>query len=265
MRPVLVIVTSGIVVLAACAAPAIDDTLETDGVKLPQRASTSGSDGGASSGNNGSSGTPSPQSANVTLTVAVTGTGTVTSTPSGVTCAGATCTGSFPKGTSVTLSAAPGAGAVFGGWSGACTGTAACTTSLANDTTVNADFPTLGGSWSGNYTNARMAAGCTFTNAGKLDVTFKASGTTISSSSESITGLELRSIPSCQLVGSTTGSAPDAPVTLAGNTITGTWTFDVKNASGTLAFPFTAKLAGKTITGTWTCSTCTGSFTLTKP
>lgn len=75
------------------------------------------------------------------FTVAVTktgaGTGTVTSTSSGINC-GTTCTGQFPQGRTVTLTAIPDPGSVFTGWSGDCTGTGPC--SLTQSTTVTATF-----------------------------------------------------------------------------------------------------------------------------
>lgn len=263
-----VVLVSMMAVLAACADAPIDDGLQTDGLNLPDRAPDTTS-GDASVPTNSSSGT-TPAPAKFKLTVTVTGTGTVTSVPTGVTCSGTTCTGTFPKGTSVTLTPVPGTAAVFAAWSGACTGVAGCTASMAHDVAVGADFPSLDGAWAGSYTNTRPAGGCTFNNAGKLDVTIKATGAALASSGN-VTGLELRNIPGCQLVGSTTGTAPDSAITLTPSTpttpstLTGTWTFAVQGAGGTLAFPFTAKVAGKTMTGSWTCPSCSGSFTLTKP
>lgn len=253
------------VMVAACAAPAIDATLETDGIKLPDRApgSTGEDEGGATlPGDSG----PGPQAGTFTLTVTLTGSGkaAVTSAPAGVTCAGTTCTGTFPRGTVVALTAAPATGSVFGAWSGGCTGTSACSATMNGPVAVTAELQSLEGTWSGTYTNNRVFSACNFTNAGNLVATVKASGATVSSS-ETITGLELRSIPSCALVAKTSGTAPAADITVAGNTLTGTWTFAVQGANGTLAFPFTAKVTGKTMTGSWTCPTCTGSFTLTTP
>jgi hypothetical protein len=131
------------------------------------------------------------------------------------------------------------------------------------DVNVGAEFQTLDGNWSGTYTNTRQASNCTFNNAGNLNATLKSDAAALSTTA-SVTGLELRFIPSCDLAGSTTGNAPSSNVTMNGATLTGTWTFNVQGANGTLAFPFTATLAGNKLTGTWTCPTCKGSFTLTK-
>lgn len=258
----LSVLLAGLVGLAACAAPPIDATLETDGVTLPERPASTGD-----SGTTSDAGTTLPsQPGQLTLTVTLSGSGAgaITSTPSGVTCKGTTCKGTFPRGTAVTLTAAPATGSVFVVWSSACTGSAACTATMDKDVAIGAELETIEGAWSGTYTNTRVASNCTFNNAGDLTATLKANGAAFASS-ETITGLELRNIPGCQLVGKTTGTAALADVTVAGNTITGTWTFAVQNASGTLAFPFTAKVMGKSMTGTWTCATCVGSFTLTRP
>ena len=79
----------------------------------------------------------------VTLTVVKGGaaTGTVASTPSGINC-GATCVGSYPVGTVVTLTATADVGTVFSGWGGSgCSGTlTSCSITLNASTAVNADF-----------------------------------------------------------------------------------------------------------------------------
>ncbi len=69
------------------------------------------------------------------------GSGTVTSNPAGIDCGG-TCSASFPRGQSVTLTASPAAGSTFAGWSGGgCSGTGpACTVSLASSAAVTARF-----------------------------------------------------------------------------------------------------------------------------
>lgn len=72
-----------------------------------------------------------------TLSVVVAGAGTVTSNPVGIDC-GATCTASFTKSTSITLTAT---GANFSGWSGGgCSGTSTCVVTLAQNTTITATF-----------------------------------------------------------------------------------------------------------------------------
>lgn len=80
---------------------------------------------------------PSP---NPTLSVTTQGSGTVTSTPAGIDC-GSTCSQSYPSGTSVVLTAAPGKSWVFGGWSGACSGmSTTCTVTVNGTTAVTAAF-----------------------------------------------------------------------------------------------------------------------------
>jgi hypothetical protein len=74
------------------------------------------------------------------VTVTGAGSGTVTSAPGGLTCS-TVCTASFAAGTSVTLTATPGAGSVFAGWSsGACTGTGLCTVVLDQGRAATARF-----------------------------------------------------------------------------------------------------------------------------
>lgn len=81
---------------------------------------------------------PVPDQLSVTL--AGGGNGTVTSAPSGINC-GTTCSATFPNGTSVTLTAAPGPGVVFAGWSGGCSGTAlTCTVPVNATVSVTATF-----------------------------------------------------------------------------------------------------------------------------
>ena len=253
--------------ITACGDAPIDGPLESDdGVTLPDRTKTPAPEGGTTKSGGGTDSGTTTTTAKVSLTVTLsgTGTGTVTSTPAGLTCTGTTCTGSFARGTMVSVTPTPAAGSVFGGWSGGCTGSAACAIKLDADATAAADLESLDGPWSGTYTNGRSVNGCTFSNAGTLNVTGLTSATAPAQSA-TVTGLELRNLNGCSLVGMTTGSAPSSAITVASNTLTGTWTFNVQNANGTLAFPFTAKVTGKKMTGTWTCTGCTGSFTVSKP
>ncbi len=73
------------------------------------------------------------------VTKAGLGSGTVTSVPGGITCGG-TCGANYDHGSSITLTAAPGATSTFGGWSGACTGMGTCTVTLTAALTVTATF-----------------------------------------------------------------------------------------------------------------------------
>jgi len=75
----------------------------------------------------------------LSVTISGAGTGTVSSVPAGLTCS-TVCTASFATGTSVTLSATPGAGSVFVGWGGACSGSGACTVVLDQARSVTARF-----------------------------------------------------------------------------------------------------------------------------
>src|SRR5262249_20356511 len=80
-----------------------------------------------------------PQSFGLAVLRTGTGNGTVTSAPGGITC-GATCSASYPSGTSVTLSASPASGSTFTGWSGAGCSTTTCIVAVAATTTVTASL-----------------------------------------------------------------------------------------------------------------------------
>jgi hypothetical protein len=68
------------------------------------------------------------------------GSGAVISAPSGIIC-GSSCSGTFPGGTAVTLTATPATGSTFTGWNGGgCTGTGPCVVTLTASTTVTPTF-----------------------------------------------------------------------------------------------------------------------------
>src|SRR6185295_6814868 len=75
----------------------------------------------------------------LTVAKAGTGGGTVTSSPAGINCGG-DCSESYASGTSVALTAAPGAGSTFAGWSGACSGTGSCAVTMSAARSVTATF-----------------------------------------------------------------------------------------------------------------------------
>jgi hypothetical protein len=90
-------------------------------------------------------GTPSPILRTLSVTVALAGgaSGTVTSSPPGLTCTGGPCSAQVPAGTTVTLTATPGAGSTFGGWAGApgCGAATACVVTLnGGNLAVTASF-----------------------------------------------------------------------------------------------------------------------------
>ncbi len=98
---------------------------------------TSASPGGTP-GMENSAGPPPPDYA---LTVSFSGAGgdAVISDPQGVAC-GASCSGMFPAGTTVTLTPVAGRNAVFESWSGPCYGETVCSLVVEHDTALAANF-----------------------------------------------------------------------------------------------------------------------------
>jgi uncharacterized repeat protein (TIGR02543 family) len=85
---------------------------------------------------------PPPPLGNYSVTVSKSGegTGTVSSSPSGIDC-GATCSGTYTGGTTVTLTATPESGHSFAGWSGSgCSGTGSCIVTVNENSAVTATF-----------------------------------------------------------------------------------------------------------------------------
>lgn len=75
-----------------------------------------------------------------TLTVSLAGSGSGTVAGSGISCPG-TCSHSYPKGESVTLTATPASGSTFSGWSGGgCSGTGTCSVTMNAKQAVTASF-----------------------------------------------------------------------------------------------------------------------------
>lgn len=104
------------------------------------------------------SATPPATKFNLTVTDTGNGSGLVVSSPSGISC-GANCTASYAAGTTVALTATPGAGSTFQGWGGACSGTGNCAVLLNANQSVTANFVgaaaptsiTYCGSFTGTY------------------------------------------------------------------------------------------------------------------
>jgi len=87
------------------------------------------------------SGSPLQYDAGATLTLTLTGTGagTVTSPARSLEC-GASCSATFPTGTSVPLTATPAKGSKFAGWSGDCAGKGTCTLTMDANHAATATF-----------------------------------------------------------------------------------------------------------------------------
>jgi hypothetical protein len=73
------------------------------------------------------------------LNVSVAGAGTGTVAGTGISCPG-TCSQSYLSGTTVGLTATPGAGSAFAGWGGACSGTGTCLVTMSPDQSAVATF-----------------------------------------------------------------------------------------------------------------------------
>jgi hypothetical protein len=73
------------------------------------------------------------------LSVSLAGTGTGSVIASGIGCPGV-CSGSYPQGTVLALSAVPAPGSGFAGWTGACSGTGPCLVTMNTDQGVTAAF-----------------------------------------------------------------------------------------------------------------------------
>ena len=115
----------------------------------------------------------------LSVTKAGTANGTVTCSSS----AGTSCSGPFPGGTVVTLTAVPDSGATFAGWSGGCTGSSAtCSVTMNASRSVTATFNTIpvgtgisvnaGGSATGSFVaDAYFSGGSTYTTTNTIDTT----------------------------------------------------------------------------------------------
>jgi uncharacterized repeat protein (TIGR01451 family) len=128
----------------------------------------------------------------LTVTLAGKGSGFVASTNvNGIDC-GASCSGSYPQGTSITLLATPAANSVFSAWSGACAGTS-CTITMNANMTVTANFAVgeqlsvkLAGNGSGSVPSKDGAINCS--SSGANCSSLYAQGTAVSLTATPATG-----------------------------------------------------------------------------
>lgn len=110
------------------------------------------------------------------VTLAGSGSGSVSSAPAGIDCSNAlrasSCSTSFERSTSVTLTATAAADSVFLGWSGACTGASpSCTVAVSEAVNVTATFDvvletltvTVAGGGAGTVVSAPAGIACTKT------------------------------------------------------------------------------------------------------
>lgn len=132
----------------------------------------------------------------VSVTLAGTGSGSIASTPSGMTCSGDSCSGSYPAATWITLQATPADGSLFTGWSGTCSGTGSCTVQANSNASVTATFTaiqptltvTLSGSGGGSVISSPSGINCPGTCAAQFDQNSTVTLAAAPSSSSSFTG-----------------------------------------------------------------------------
>lgn len=184
----------------------------------------------------------------VTLTVnkSGTGTGSVFVNPPGTT---------FDAGTSVTITATPGAGSTFTGWGGACSGNATtCTLTLTTNQVVTATFDLAPETFTGASipsTQMGSASGdiCTFTlfQSGTFSARITSSNGALGGSATGTSTVTLTaSGSSCTVVPSTVDVSGSVSGTDASVTIT------ALTPSGARGFSFVGTRVGNTITGTLT-------------
>jgi hypothetical protein len=155
-----------------------------------------------------------PELHTLTVTLAGAGGGTVASSPTGINC-GTSCTGEYPAGTLLTLTATPSSGSVFEGWGGACSGTGStCQVTMDGARTVTATFSlqtfpltvVKAGTGNGRVTSSPSGIDCGETCAG--DVT---SGTEVTLTATAASGSVFAGWS-----GACTGTASTCQVTMDG-------------------------------------------------
>lgn len=162
------------------------------------------------------------------LTITLAGKGSVSSAPTGVTCSGATCSGTFPIDTEVTLTAKALTGFTFSGWSGACTNkTGTCVVTMSKAQTVTATFTAAPITYS--LTLSKVGNGTVTSNPGGINCGTGtgcsakfASGKTITLTATPVTGATFVKWTGC--TASATNSKQCTLTLTANKTVTATFT-----------------------------------------
>lgn len=149
------------------------------------------------------------------LSVTVQGQGRIVSSPPGIDCSAATCTGTFTDGTTVSLVATSAAGSKFAGWSGACGGADACSVTVRADAQVGAAFELLPVTVSANVSGPGQVtgAGMTCGNGGAACSAQVAPGTVVT--------LAAAAVPAARFMGwggACSGNAATCQVTVQSDT-----------------------------------------------
>ena len=225
--------------------------------------------------NSGNESPPSPQvskaigGTNSVLSVSVSGNGSISSNPAGVSCTNGTCSGTFPQGSSVTLTATPNSGNTFSGWAGACNGTnnscvvALSTSSASVTATFDPSSPTsstlrvfVAGNGQGSVTSNPTGVSCT---------SGLCSGTFPQGSSVTLTATPNSGNTFSGWAGACNGTNNSCVVTLSTSSPEAVATFDVSQpVSSTLNVAMTGNGHGSVTSNpagvSCTNGTCSGTF-----
>jgi len=128
--------------------------------------------------------------------------------------------------------------------------------------TTNPTESPFAGIWSGTYSYSSVGdGGCTYNSNGTMTLTISVNGSAASGAT-SMTGFQLRYIPSCDYFGDASSSGTFT-ATISGNNISGSSSYPIAESGGTWTPSFSGTLSGNTISGTLSGGG-SGTFTWTK-
>ena len=205
-------------------------------------------------------GSPNPQAVNIGLVGS--GQGTITSSPTGLTCGAAMCSGTFDYGTAVTLTPAPATGSHFVSWGGVCSGTGTCTATMTQARQATAQFDldqellTVAPSGNGSITSTDALISCTGTGTGCSASYAYGSSVTLTATGGTGSHFSSWSDPVC-------GPANPCTLTLtAAKSVTANFSLNLRNVTVTLSGTGAGTMAsGETPTPNLSCAWSAGAQT----